>query len=212
MLAICICLGDVCVVLIALIIFQDNKNTKLSVENRLMKDRMDSLREKLAEKAPAAEDPLTVESIQEAIRHAGYVPNVLNDDWVKFMIQGDAYNVQTDRLPRVFVDRGFTLDPNEWDMEILRHAAHLMSDELAMVKALIIKNDDETWAIRFMVAAEDRNYSSFRDNLQDYIELIEEGRRRMGDIYEEIIKRKREAAIGAHPFMPAEQQENKVLS
>ena len=96
MLAFTIFLGVACVVLLVMLSAQDNKNTKLAVENSLIKGRMEGLQEKLAQQAPAADEPLTAEGIAEAVRRAGYVPEV-NENWVRFMIQGEPFYVETGR-------------------------------------------------------------------------------------------------------------------
>ena len=49
MMTLCILLGVVCVLLLTLLSFQDNKNTKLTVENSLMKGRMEVMQERIDE-------------------------------------------------------------------------------------------------------------------------------------------------------------------
>jgi hypothetical protein len=213
MLAFTIFLGVACAVLLVMLSARDNKNTKLEVENSLIKGRMEGLQDKLAQQAPAFDEPLTAEGIAEAIRRAGYVPEV-NENWVRFMIQGEPFYVETGRLPQVFVLRQYNVDTKEWEMDILRHAAHLMSDELIMIKATFDDDVDENGGtgLRFFVAAMDRNYSSFRDNLMGYIHLIEDGRQRMNEVYEKLVKEKRDAALTVTPFLQAEQKESKIMS
>ena len=58
----------------------------------------------------------------------------------------------------------------------------------------------------------DRNYSSFRDNLIGYIHLIEDGRQRMNEVYEKLVKEKLDAALTVTPFLPTEKKENKIMS
>ena len=205
MTAIIIILIAICLILARLLYKEDNKNSKLAAENSLLKSRAE-----VKSKEPG---PLNTDEIMDAIRHAGFVPDPL-EGWIRFMVQGERFYIQTDRLPRVFVSRHYTIDPKEWEMDYIRHAAHLMSDEYVMVKALIDDKPQENglYDMRFLVASEDRNYPSLRDNLMDYIHLIEDGRIKMSEIYDNLMQKKREAAIGAHPFMPADQTENKVLS
>ena len=86
MLALTILLGVACLVLLVLLSAQDNKNTKLEVDNKLMKGRMEALQEKLAEQpvSPPDDKPLDINDVMEAVRYAGYVPE-RNDTWVRFM-------------------------------------------------------------------------------------------------------------------------------
>ena len=195
----------ICLLLTRLLYKEDAKNSKLAAENSLLKSRAEAQNEEPG--------PLDTEGIMDAIRHAGFVPDPF-EGWIRFMVQGERYYIRTDKLPRLFLSRHFTLNPQEWDMTYIRHAAHLMTDQYVMVKALINDEAEENglYDMHFVVAAEDRNYPSLRDNLMDYIHLIEDGSAKLSEIYDDLLKKKREAAIGAHPFMPADQSGNKVLS
>ncbi len=211
MLALSIILGVACVLLLAMLSFQDNKNTKLSVENGLMKGRIETLQERLAERASVSpEGPLTVEGVEEAIRHAGYVPDV-QENWIRFMVSGEPFYVETGRLPSVFVLRQYGVDTKDWEMDLLKQAAHQMSDELMMVKAIFDEDKEET-GLRFLVAALDANNSSFKQNLTRYVGLIDDGRRKMNEFYEGLVKEKREAAMTFNPFAPEGKSESKLLS
>ena len=211
MLAISIILGVACVLLLVMLSFQDNKNTKLSVENGLMKGRMEALQERLDKKERVSPDaPLTADGIEAAIRHAGYVPDV-QENWIRFMVAGEPFYVETGRLPSVFVLRQYGVDTKEWEMDLLKQAAHLMSDELMIVKAIFDEDGAET-CLRFLVAALDANNESFKVNLTRYLALIEDGRRKMNEFYDGLLKEKRDAALTVSPFTPAGQSESKLLS
>lgn len=209
MTAICIFLGVTCGVLLLLL----SKNSKLVADVNLMKGRMEGLQERLVREAPSADEPLTAEGIAEAVQRAGFVPEV-SENWVRFMIHGEPYYVETGRLPQIFVVRAYTVDTKEWEMDLLRHAAHLMSDDLMMVKATFNDEVNEEGGIgfRFLVAAMDRNYSGFKDNLMEYVHLIEDGNRHLTEVYERLVKEKRDAALTVNPFLPAEKSDNKVMS
>ena len=190
---------------------QHRQQLKLQLEIGSLKSKIEQL-EKGAETIIAPE-ALTVAGIMEAVRYAGYVPEE-SENWVRFLIQGDAFFIDTGRLPRVFLLCEYQVDTNEYEMDIMRHAAHLMSDDLVMVKASITDNPDEKncASLRFFLAAEDRNCDSFRQNLTDYIGLLEEGKRLLNEHYEKMVNEKRDAAVAANPFMPANKHENKILS
>ena len=86
------------------------------------------MQERIAEKdAVAPKERLTANGIEEAIRHAGYVPD-RSENWIRFMVSGEPFYVETDRLPSVFVLRQFGVDSKEWEMDWLKQASHLMSD------------------------------------------------------------------------------------
>lgn len=164
MLVLTIILGVLIVLLLVMLSFQDNKNTKLTVENGLMKGRLETMQERIAEKESLSPNgPLTVDGIEEAIRHAGYVPDV-KETWIRFMVSGEPFYVEIGRLPSVFVIRQYGVDTKEWEMDLLKQAAHLMSDELMMIKAIFDEDKGQT-GLRFLVAALDANNASFRENL-----------------------------------------------
>ena len=194
MLTLTIILGVACVLLLVMLSFQDNKNTKLTVENSLMKGRMEALQERIAEKEPLSpQEHLTADGIEEAIRHAGYVPD-RNENWVRFMVSGEPFYVEIGRLPVVEVIKQFAVDTKEWDVDLLKHSAHLMSDELIMVKAIIYENAEET-SVRFFVATLDDNNEGFRSNLTAYMALVENGRQKMYEIYEKLLKAGEDARL-----------------
>ncbi len=130
MLGLVICLAVFCFILLLILRRQDDKNAKLAAENGLMKGRMETLQERgivAGEQSATANEPLTAEGIEAAVRHAGYVPDT-SDDWVRFMVAGERFFIDTSRLPQIFISRYYNVQTSEWDMELLKKAAHLMSD------------------------------------------------------------------------------------
>ena len=213
MLGLVICLAVFCFILLLILGRQDEKNAKLAAENGLMKGRMETLQERGAiagDQSAAADDPLTVEGIEAAVRHAGYVPDT-SDDWVRFMVAGERFFIDTSRLPQIFISRYYNVQTSEWDMELLKKAAHLMSDDLIMVKAIFDEKPDGT-TLRFFVAAMDRNYPSFRDNLMSYLGIISDGNRRMTEIYNKLEEENKNPALAGTPFTSAYVQDPKLLS
>ena len=213
MLGLVICLAVFCFILLLILGCQDEKNAKLAAENVLMKGRMETLQERGAiagEQSAAADEPLTVEGIEAAVRHAGYVPDT-SDDWVRFMVAGERFFIDMSRLPQIFISRYYNVQTSEWDMELLKKAAHLMSDDLIMVKAIFDEKPDGT-TLRFVVAVMDRNYPSFRDNLMSYLGIISDGNRRMTEIYNKLEEEKKNPALAGTPFTSAYVQDPKLLS
>ncbi len=188
------------------------ENDKLSeVVKRQQEANMELLkRVPVKNEGGAAEgpQPLTVEKIADAVRMEGFFPEV-EDTGVRFKAQGESFYVDAERLPLVFILKGYNVDPADWEMDMLRNAAHRMSDALIMVKATI--SDDEK-TLNFFVAAQDRNYESFRANLSSYMRIIEDGQRKMNEEYNRLVDEKREAALRANPVIPSVQPENKVMS
>ena len=162
----------------------------------------------VTEDGKPAMEPLTVEKIVDAIRFEGYFPET-DEDRIRFKVQGESYLVDASRLPLLFIVKGYSVVPNEWEMGIFRDAAHIMSDRLVMVKATFSDDDKD---LRFFVAARDRNPESFRANLTSYLGIIEDGQRVMNEEYNRMVEEKRNAASKAHPMVPSVQQEYKLLS
>lgn len=186
-------------------------------ENRRLNDDMKHQKEtnmELLKRIPSKDkaestemEPLSVEKIAEAIRFEGYFPEK-DDDCVRFKVQGENYMVDASRLPLIFIVKGYSVDPNDWEMDLFRDAAHKMSDKIVMVKAAF---SDDNRDLRFFIAARDRNYESFRTNLTSYVGILEDGQRVMNEEYNKMVDEKREAALNAHPVVPSHQQD-KLLS
>ena len=166
--------------LVALLWYTDNVNRQANLE--------------LLKRIPAAEEtrpsaevqPLTIDKIADAIRMEGYFPEK-EGNLVSFKAQGEGYYVDTDRLPMFFLVKWYNVDPTAWDMDILRAAAHKMSDDLVMVKAGI-SEDDKT--LNFFIAAQDRNYESFRANLVYYLHILNDGQQKLVQEYNRMIEKK----------------------
>ena len=211
MLTLTIILGVATLILAVMQYHTNNKNIKLEVQNELLESRMESMCEKLAEAhLPSVEEPLKIDDVVRAIRHAGYMPDRI-ENRIGFMAAGEQFYVEIGRLPSIFLIRTYTLTPGEWDIDLLKQAAHLMSDELLMVKATISEDADGA-NIQFFVGACDANYASFRDNLTRYMSLIEQGGVRVRELHNKLAEQKRYAAIGLNPFQSENQQEKKLLS
>ena len=214
MLVLVICLAAFCFVLLMILGRQDEKNSALAAENGLLKGRMESFQEKMSATSSPSSDSsatLTVADIEAAVRHAGYVPDS-SEGWVRFMVAGEKYYIDTARLPLLFVTRFYTVETSDWDMDLLKKAAHLLSDEMVMVKAIFDEKPDST-TLRFIIAAMDGNYASLRDNLMPYINIVNDGSRRMSEIYERLVEEKNNPAIAIKKALSSNaQSESKLLS
>ena len=161
----------------------------------------------LLKRIPAAEEarpsaevqPLTIDKIADAIRMEGYFPE-MEGDLVTFKVQGKGYYVDTERLPMFFLVKWFNVDPTAWDMDILRAAAHKMSDDLVMVKAGV-SEDDKT--LNFFIAAQDRNYESFRANLVYYLHILNDGQQKLAQEYNRMVEEKKNAVLPDNPAAPS---------
>ena len=213
MLGVVICLAVFCFILLLILGSQDDKHARLAAENGLMKGRIETLQEHSMEagaRSATAEDSLTVKGIELAVRHAGYVPDT-SDNWVCFMVAGERFVIDMSRLPQISIFLHYNIQTSEWDMELLKKAAHLMSDDLIMVKAIFNEKPDGT-TLGFFVVAMDRNYPSFRDNLMTYLNIISNGSRRLREIYNNLEEEKKNPALAETPLTVADVQDTKLLS
>jgi hypothetical protein len=67
-----------------------------------------------------------------------------------------------------------------------------MSDDLVMVKAGI-SDDDKT--LNFFIAAQDRNYESFRANLVYYLHILNDGQQKLAQEYNRMVEEKKNAVL-----------------
>ena len=204
-----------------------DENTELTEENTRLKSRLEALQTQPVSAIPPAtleprpvpemtpEEPLTIEKIALAIqdRHYGYVQEVTQDA-ICFTVKDLNYKLYTDRLPQLCLVLQFSLEPEKYNMELLKHAAHLMSDDIIMVKAKI---NEEPWSdgrigLMFFVVALDRNYSSFKENLDYYIDIINDGRQNMIEHYEQLEKERKEALPVLTSYAASDAKENKTIS
>ena len=209
MLGLIICLAVFCLALLFLLVRQNDRSVKTANENGVLKGRLETIQASHASQT-APEDPVSVEGIDMAVRYSGYVPEK-SEHWVRFLAAGDPFYIETDRLPSVFIFREYYIKPEELEMDLFRHAAHLMSDELIMVKAFVYDDSDDP-TLRFLVAAIDANNASFRENLARYVTMINDGRDKMHEIYAKLVKERKDASLSVNPYLPAKSSESKVIS
>lgn len=137
---------------------------------------------------------LDKELIMEAIRYNGFVPEVDTDEnWVFFKKLGLTYGIVTERLPMFIIMRHYDLDKKEWNMELLRQAAHKVSDEIIMAKVLLTGEDED--GISFQVTSFEDNYEHLKDFLCQYLSIIDESYARLFDIYNELENKKSEMSL-----------------
>lgn len=185
-----IILGAIIAVLFIFLTIEDAKCDKLLDENGHLKGLIAGIEKQQQDK----HEPLTVEKIADAVRFAGYVPQV-KESAVFFMDGGDRYCIDADQLPQISLDLCYKVDPNEWDVDLLKEAAHQMSDKLFIIKALFSEDETGSIILRFLVAAFGRDDESFKQDLVNYLRIIDEGTRMLHEIYEKLVKAKRDEAM-----------------
>ena len=149
------------------------------------------------------------ELIMEAIRFNGFVPEA-DEGWIFFKKQGLTYGIDTGHLPMFIIMRHYDLDKNEWDMELLRQAAHRVSDEIIMAKVLHTGENED--GISFQIISFEDSYGHLKDYLCQYLSIIDESRTRLFDIYNELEKRRSETLTTNHRLSLNMTDSKKVVS
>lgn len=152
---------------------------------------------------------LDKESVMEAIRYNGYVPDA-EEHWITFMVQGEHYAIDADRFPVMVMMKHYNLDHNEWDMDLMHKAAHQVSDELIMGKVLFTGEEED--GIAFQITAIENKYGHFKDCLTRYISIIEESQARMSKIYNDMDAKRKEGLSLLPQLGAGAQGEKKLMS
>lgn len=138
----------------------------------------------IEENLKSAIAPLTSVSIAEVIASLGWNYEAHGSE-ITFSVSDERYMIDTDRLPLMFIYKGFKVESKDWDIDRLKHAAHLMSDEVVMVKAIIGEHDADI-ILQIFVAVQDANIGSFTANIKKYLGIINEGEARLRAFYDEL--------------------------
>ena len=201
--------------LIMTLFAEEKKESSLSAEAALLKGRLEGMKESVAEttrQAMAQLAPLTMETIADAVRGLGAEPEI-RDETIRFKLSDEDYFIDARRNPQIFLLCYYWVDPNDFDIALLKKAAHMMSDELIMVKALFSEEEgDEDIRMRFLVAAFERNYPGFRDNLKEYITLIQDGNTRLHEIYNDLAAQKESSPLVEDLSLPMPKHEVRIKS
>lgn len=183
----------IAIVFILLYMKENEKCEDLKYENdKLKKNAVQASTVSAASVDDQGSRRLDRELIMEAIRYNGFVPEA-EDNWIFFKKQGDTYGIVTERLPMFIIMRHYDLDKKEWNMELLRQAAHKVSDEIIMAKVLLTGEDEN--GISFQITSFEDNYEHLKDFLCQYLGIIDESYARLFDIYNELENQKSEMSL-----------------
>lgn len=139
---------------------------------------------------------LDKESVMEAIRYNGYVPDA-DENWITIMVQGELYVIDPDRFPIMTIMKPYSLDHNKRDMNLLHMAAQQVSDELIMAKVIFTGEHED--GIAFQLVAIENKYGHFKDCLTKYISIIEEAHTRTNNIYNDLVEKNKELSLLPQP-------------
>ncbi len=122
----------------------------------------------------------------EAIRSNGFKPE-LDGHWISFSVKGELYYVDTEYFPILIMMERYDIDSKEWNLRLVRQAAHQVSDDMVMVKVFLLGESD--YKIAFQIAAIENKYEHFNDCLTYYIDILYESRIRFITSYCELEQR-----------------------
>ena len=185
----------IAIVFILLYMKENEKCEDLKYENdKLKKNAVQASTVSAASVDDQGSRRLDRELIMEAIRYNGFVPEVDTDEnWIFFNKLGLTYGIVTERLPMFIIMRHYDLDKKEWNMELLRQAAHKVSDEIIMAKVLLTGEDEN--GISFQITSFEDNYEHLKDFLCQYLSIIDESYARLFDTYNELENKKSEMTL-----------------
>lgn len=185
----------IAIVFILLYMKENEKCEDLKYENdKLKKNAVQASTVSAASVDDQGSRRLDRELIMEAIRYNGFVPEVDTDEnWIFFKKLGLTYGIVTERLPMFIIMRHYDLDKKEWNMELLRQAAHKVSDEIIMAKVLLTGEDEN--GISFQITSFEDNYEHLKDFLCQYLSIIDESYARLFDTYNELENKKSEMTL-----------------
>lgn len=166
---------------------------------------------------PAPEDDsqdrwkITPQLVADAVKHVGYVP-VVSDGSVEIRIQGEKYFIRTERLPYLTVEKGYSVTPEDFDMELMRQAAAIATRDIFIGKVLMSEDGN---ILLFQADAFEPSYGHFRDSIQSYLDIIIDSQERLRNVYEDLRKKKEEQEDPAAPgLLPdtVRAEGNKIMS
>ena len=196
------------ILFLCLYISKTQDYSSLQKDNHWLKEQHELARTKSIEDS-ANEEPLNQDTAMKAIRFNGFVPEA-DGDWIKFMSQGERFLIDTGRFPVLVLMKHYNLDQAEYDMDLMRKAAHQVSDDIIMGKVFFTGDNED--GIAFQLVSIENKYGHFRDSLSRYINIIEETQSRMSHIYNEMDKKKKEIMSIPRQIVAGEGGEKKILS
>ena len=138
----------------------------------------------------AAGKPVTMDSVCTALRHNGFSPEIpdKNDShMVHFKINDTSFRIDTSRLPFLVLELGYSLDPAEEDVELMRRAAAEITTGIFIGKVNILSDGQ---AVVFTAEWLCDSYTQLRDTFNRYMDVVLEARKRYFESYKKMKEEK----------------------
>ncbi len=145
----------------------------------------------------ALDGPVSRESVEEALRYHHFAIEDSDPDEpaiVHFSYRNVHYRINTERLPYLFMEVGFSIDPEEDDIDFLMQVAQDITYGMYIVKVMVSPKEKYfVYQVDFIADT----YRSLRDNLRNYLDLLLDARRQFGEKYCRRLDEQKQAANDA---------------
>ena len=141
--------------------------------------------------------PVTREAVEDALRYHHLTVEAFDPDepaMARFSYRDIRYRINTERLPYLFMEVGFSIDPEEDDIDFLMQVAQDITYGMYIVKVMVSPKEKYfVYQVDFIADT----YRSLRDNLRNYLDLLLDARRQFGEKYRRRLDEQKQAASDA---------------
>lgn len=214
-------LSVLCLVLLYLLNSQFNKRTKLLEDYSELK-AYQKLAEGDVSKHPEMQEnllpgrkPLSIESIRNALHFNGFspeVPDTHEPGIIYFKVDDISCRVVADHLPFISLEAGFKLEEPKEDLTLLHRSASEITQNLFIGKAYLVEEGD---GVVFSAEFIGDSYMYFRDNLKQFLTILQEANKRFFQTLDSLRKQReeeREAVFSGKCFVQDSSASHKILS
>lgn len=143
------------------------------------------------------DSPVTRESVVTALKYHHFTVEDFNPDEpaiVRFSYRNVHYRINTERLPYLFMEVGFSIDPEEDDIDFLMQVAQDITYGMYIVKVMVSPKEKYfVYQVDFIADT----YRSLRNNLRNYLDLLLDARRQFGEKYRRRLDEQKQVANDA---------------
>lgn len=147
--------------------------------------------------AEQGDGPVTREAVEDALRYHHLTVEAFDPDepaMARFSYRDIRYRINTERLPYLFMEVGFSIDPEEDDIDFLMQVAQDITYGMYIVKVMVSPKEKYfVYQVDFIADT----YRSLRDNLRNYLDLLLDARRQFGEKYRRRLDEQKQAASDA---------------
>ena len=224
MLATSVILAVICALLVLMLRHEEKKNTSLSEQNSTLKGRLETIEDTMRTEEPQknlltisseeVQKPLSIDSIRTALRYNGLSPETIEGQHpraVYFRYNDVLYEINTGNLHLIAIAAIYNVGDAKVNSDLLSSAAEVLTSEMFVCKVYMSEEGKSiTYSVEFICDS----YLYLRNNIKEYIGLLEEAQRRLYDRYEDMKCRQeteREAVFSGRSYI-RDSQHDKIPS